>query len=99
MKSSYVKPEIRVDKIHETDFIETIKTNRSTKMEDPDSLNFVYSDHISSKGKKFAMLLDQHGYMNYFFTRNFKQFAFFGRFFTGGYPDAQPKIKEVVQYG
>ena len=71
-KSSYVKPEIRVDKVFETDFVETIKNNRSTKIEDPDSLNFVYSDHITSKGKKFVMLLDQHGYMNYFFTRNFK---------------------------
>jgi hypothetical protein len=36
------------------------------------------------KGKKFVWAVDNYGFVNYFFTRNFKQFAFHQRSFVGG---------------
>jgi hypothetical protein len=45
---------------------------------------FVYSELISVKGKKYMMAIDNYGFVNYFFTRNYKQFAFSERYYIGG---------------
>ena len=47
-------------------------------------MEFVYSECITVKGKKFVWAVDNYGFVNYFFTRNFKQFAFHQRSFVGG---------------
>ena len=84
-KSQYKSPEIRVDKIFETDFSDLMVNNKTVKsLEGQFGLEFLYSQIISVKGKKFMWAIDNYGFVNYFFTRNFKHFAFTQRSYSGG---------------
>lgn len=53
-------------------------------MEGQFGLEFVYAESVNIKGKKNLWAVDNYGYVNYFFTRNWKQFAFSQRSYSGG---------------
>lgn len=57
---------------------------------------FVYGDHVSMRGKRYIMTVDKHGYAYYFFTRDYKKFAFAGRVWVGGVLPEDPGAKEAA---
>lgn len=78
--SSYIQPEIRIEKQWNENLIDLLKANETVSVSDWNTFEFVEANLVGIKGKKFYQVRDNEGYFNYFITRSLKNFLFYGRY-------------------
>jgi len=90
-KSSYVRPEIRIDKIqsHRLRFLASANQTTEADKAAVGQAEYVSAKAVSVRSRKYLQTLDSLGFVNYFGTNNYRSFQFAGRYDTGGSPAAQ----------
>lgn len=97
-KSSYIRPEIRIDKIvfHDLRFLATANQTSDDDKATVGDVQYVSAKAVTVRSKKYLQTLDTKGYMNYFITKSYRSFQFTGRYDTGGSPLASENGKQIT---